>query len=314
MDATLLTAQTLFEALGDALRLDWLAGRQGAARILNSARCPWGGAALVSHLSLINPCEVQVIGTEERDYLDKLPAADRAESIQQLFQSAELVILADGLPCPPALRAAADARDVPLFASPVAGQELVSHLRYYLSEALAERTTVHGVLMEVLGTGVLLVGASNVGKSELALELITRGHRLVADDAPELARITPNTLQGRCPAVLQDMLEVRGLGVLNVRAMYGDNALKDKKNLRLIIDLQHAEPPADDVARLQGTLSERSLLGIKVPVIVIHVAPSRNLAVLVEAAVRNHLLRQSGYDAADDLTRRQMRLIEAQRT
>jgi HPr kinase/phosphorylase len=248
------------------------------------------------------------------EYLTGLPPAERAEAIQHLFQNTVVVLLADALVASPTLRAAADARNVPLLTSPLAEHEALSQLRYYLSEALAERTTVHGVFMEVLGIGVLLAGDSNVGKSELALELVTRGHRLVADDAPELARITPNTLQARCPSVLQDMLEVRGLGVLNIRAMYGDNAIKDKKNLQLIIDLRHTEPEATDTTRLQGMLTERELLGVTTPVIVIHVAPSRNLAVLVEAAVRKHQLRDSGYDAAEDLSQRQLRLIEAQRT
>ena len=311
---TPLTVQALFDALGQKLGLEWAAGRKGAQHALSGAQCRWGAATLVSHLNLITPSAVQVIGTAEMEYLTGLPPAERAEAIQHLFHGTVVVLLADALVATPTLRAAADARYVPLLTSPQAEQEVLSQLRYYLSEALAERITVHGVFMEVLGIGVLLAGDSNVGKSELALELVTRGHRLVADDAPELARITPNTLQARCPPVLQDMLEVRGLGVLNIRAMYGDNAIKDKKNLQLIIDLRHTEPKATDTTRLQGVLAERELLGVTVPVIVIHVAPSRNLAVLVEAAVRKHQLRDSGYDAAEDLTQRQLRLIEAQRT
>ena len=314
MNSTALTVQTLFEALGDKLRLEWTAGRKGAQQALGGAQCRWGGATLVSHLNLITPSAVQVIGGTEMEYLTGLLPAERAEAIQHLFQGTVVVLLADALVATPTLRAAADARNVPLLTSPLAEQEVLSQLRYYLSEALAERITVHGVFMEVLGIGVLLAGDSNVGKSELALELVTRGHRLVADDAPGLARITPNTLQASCPPVLQDMLEVRGLGVLNIRAMYGDNAIKDKKNLQLIIDLRHTEPEATDATRLQGVLTEREMLGVTVPVIVIHVAPSRNLAVLVEAAVRKHQLHDSGYDAAEDLTRRQLRLIEAQRT
>ncbi|WP_455386069.1 HPr(Ser) kinase/phosphatase [Acidihalobacter prosperus] len=314
MEFTPLTVQALFDALGEKLRLEWAAGRKGAQHALEGEQRRWGGATLVSHLNLITPCAVQVIGTQEMEYLTGLPPAERAEAIQHLFQGSAIVLLADALVATPTLRAAADSRNVPLFSSPLPEQEVLSQLRYYLSEALAERTTVHGVFMEVLGIGVLLAGDSNVGKSELALELVTRGHRLVADDAPELARITPNTLQARCPPVLQDMLEVRGLGVLNIRAMYGDNAIKGKKNLQLIIDLRHAEPVPTETTRLQGVLSERELLGVTVPVIVIHVAPSRNLAVLVEAAVRKHQLRDSGYDAAEDLTERQLRLIEAQRT
>lgn len=314
MDTIPLTVQTLFETQGATLQLEWVAGQSGAQHVLNNAQVPFSGATLVGNLNLVNPCQVQVIGRVEMDYLTSLPPSERAESIRHLFQGEGLVILADAVTPSPNLLAAADARNAPLFTSLLPAQEVLSHLRFYLSEALAERTTVHGVSMEVLGIGVLLAGDSNVGKSELALELVTRGHRLIADDAPELARIRPNTLQAHCPPVLQDLLEVRGLGVLNIRSMYGDNAIKEKKNLRLIIDLRHAEPTPTDISRLQGVLSERELLGVAVPVIVLPVAPSRNLAVLVEAAVRNHLLRQSGYDAAEDFAQRQQGLIEAQRT
>lgn len=311
MDIPPLAVQALYSALHERLQLQWAAGHDGAQRTLHNNN-RWGGASLVSHLNLITPSAVQVIGEAEMDYLTALPSAERAEAIRHLFHAGVVVVLADGVIATPTLRAAADARNVALFTSPLAEQELLSHLRYYLSEALAERTTVHGVFMEVLGIGVLLTGDSNVGKSELALDLLSRGHRLVADDAPELARITPTMLQARCPPVLQDLLEVRGLGVLNIRAMYGDNAIKDKQNLQLIIELRLSEPAGDETTRLHGMQSERELLGVTVPVIIIHIAPSRNLAVLVEAAVRKHELHRSGYDAADDLTRRQLTLIETQ--
>lgn len=311
MEIPPLSVQALYDALAETLHLEWAAGHDGAQRTLqNDSR--WGGASLVSHLNLITPSAVQVIGAAEMDYLTGLPAAERAEAVRYLFHASVVVVLADSVVATPTLRAAADARSVPLLTSPLAEPELLSHVRYFLSEALAERTIVHGVFMEVLGIGVLLTGDSNVGKSELALDLLSRGHRLVADDAPELARITPTMLQARCPPLLQDLLEVRGLGVLNIRAMYGDNAIKRKQNLQLIVELRLSEPAGDETTRLHGTQAERELLGVTVPVIIIHIAPSRNLAVLVEAAVRKHQLRRSGYDAADDLTRRQLKLIETQ--
>ncbi|APZ43938.1 HPr(Ser) kinase/phosphatase [Acidihalobacter ferrooxydans] len=307
-----LTVQTLADALSETLQLAWIAGQRGATHDLSCADSPTGGASLVNHLNLINPCAIQIIGPLELSHLTALAQTDRAESIQRLFTHALTVILSDGVVAPPALRDAADRHAVALFGTPLDGEKILVHLRRFLSEALAERATVHGVCLEVLGIGVLLTGASNVGKSELALELVTRGHRLIADDAPEFARITPDTLQARCPAVLQDLLEVRGLGLLNVRAMYGDNAVKQTKNLRLVIELRHTAPTPTDLVRLHGTYDECTILGITVPVIVIHVAPSRNVAVLVEAAVRKHLLHETGYDAADDLARRQLKLIEAQ--
>jgi HPr kinase/phosphorylase len=194
--------------------------------------------------------------------------------------------------------------------SPRPSDELINILRYFFTNRLAEKTTVHGVFMEVMGIGLLLTGDSNVGKSELALELITRGHRLVADDSPEFSRIAPDILSGTCPAVLQDFLEVRGLGVLNIRAMYGDNAIKGGKYLRLIINLRHQpEQSGEQLDRLQGDIRSRNILGMDIPEIGLPVAPGRNLAVLVEAAVRNHLLRLNGYNAGVDLASKQQRLI-----
>jgi HPr kinase/phosphorylase len=164
--------------------------------------------------------------------------------------------------------------------------------------------------MEVLGTGVLITGESSVGKSELALELITRGHRLVADDAPEFTKSGPDVLDGRSPAVLQGFMEVRGLGVLNIREMYGDNAIKSNKYLRLIIHMERmSDENSSQFNRLTGQTKMRSLLNVDIPVIVVPVAPGRNLAVIVEAAVRNHILRNNGYDASEQLIERQQQAI-----
>ena len=160
----------------------------------------------------------------------------------------------------------------------------------------------------VFSIGVLITGDSGSGKSELALELITRGHRLIADDAPVMTLIAPDILDGTCPELLQDCLEVRGLGVLNVRAMFGDSAIKSNKYLRLIVhlDLAAFENAAarNEIDRLHGDVSYRNILGLEVPVITIPVAPGRNIAVIVEAAVRNHNLKLKGYDAAAEFLKR----------
>lgn len=163
----------------------------------------------------------------------------------------------------------------------------------------------------MLGAGVLITGASSIGKSELALELITRGHRLIADDVPEFTRKGPDTLDGRSPSLLKDFIEVRGLGVLNVREMYGDNALKSHKYLRLIIHMERlTAKDREKLDRLQGSWGIKTILGVKVPRILLPVAPGRNLAVLVEAAVQNHMLRISGHDAAVQLIETQQKAID----
>jgi HPr kinase/phosphorylase len=184
---------------------------------------------------------------------------------------------------------------------------LLSHL---IAQALAPSTMLHGVFLEVSGLGVLITGDPSAGKSELALELISRGHRLVADDAVEVFAVSPDILEGRCPGVLQDFMEVRGLGVINIRRLFGEVAVKLKKNLKLIIHLT----PADqwhEVDRLDMRAETRVILGIAVPEVRIPVAVGRNLAVLVEVAVRNYILRVRGNNSADEFAQRQRQAIAA---
>jgi HPr kinase/phosphorylase len=201
--------------------------------------------------------------------------------------------------CPEDLRLAAEESDTPLWLSPRRGHELFNHLQYHLARKLAPRLTVHGVFMEIYSIGVLITGESGAGKSELALELVTRGHRLVADDAPEFTQIAPDVLDGACPELLQDLLEVRGLGILNVRQMFGDTAVKRNKYLRLIVNLVRAgETDRDAMSRLTGETAARQVLSLSVPVINLPVAAGRNLAVLTEAAARLHILRAKGDDPA----------------
>ena len=173
-------------------------------------------------------------------------------------------------------------------------------MQYHLARTLAPRITLHGVFMEIYSIGVLITGESGAGKSELALELVTRGHRLVADDAPEFTQIAPDVLDGTCPEMLQDMLEVRGLGVLNIRQMFGDTAVKRNKYLRLVVHLtQPSESTSvDGMERITGELGARRVLDLDVPTVNIPVMPGRNLAVLTEAAARTHILRAKGVDPA----------------
>ena len=202
---------------------------------------------------------------------------------------------------------------IPLLSCKTESNEVIDIARFYLHNIFSEKEVMHGVFMEVLGTGVLITGESSVGKSELALALISRGHRLVADDAPEFTRTGPDILDGRSPGVLKDFLEVRGLGILNIRDMYGDNALKSNKYLRLVIHLKRlSEKDYAQLDRLQGGRETRSILGIDIPQILIPVAPGRNIAVLVEAAVRNHILGTSGNNATQKFIELQQQAINNQ--
>jgi HPr kinase/phosphorylase len=307
------TVSDLYERYAQRLALSWLAGQQGQQRSL-ACNEQTRGKSLVGHLNIIHPNRLQIIGNLEFDYLNGLAEAVRLELFHQLCgEQPAAIIVAEGLQPPEALVAEAAASETPLLHSAHSSQKLIGLLRHYLGSELAEKTVIHGVFMEVHGMGVLLSGESGVGKSELALELITRGHRLVADDAPEFSRIGPDTVRGRCPPLLRDFLEVRGLGLLDIRHMYGDSAIKPSKDLRLIVHLARlSEQDIRQVDRLQGSYRQRTVLDIEVPEVTIPVASGRNLAVLVEAAARNHILLRKGYNALEAFMQRQRHRIQQQ--
>lgn len=328
----------LFEIHAERLRLEWVAGRTGGSRSITSEEAQpklrkivgddistletWRNVvsevlstkSLVGHLNLIHPNQIQVLGHSEVRYLTELREISREDAIRQLLSHApDCIIVAEGQRVPEGLRQACEASLTPLLSSSLPSNQLVDDLHYYLSNLLAEVITLHGVYMEVMSIGVLLTGESGVGKSELALELISRGHRLIADDAPEFSRIAPDIINGTCPKALQDFLEVRGLGILNVRELFGAGALRGNKYLRLIIRLERMDH--DSIVRLdrlEGSYRTRKVLGLDIPEIILPVAPGRNLAVLVECAARNHILRMGGYNSTDDFMERQRALISKQ--
>jgi len=187
----------------------------------------------------------------------------------------------------------------------------MSYLGHSLTQSLAETTSQHGVFLEVLGMGVLIKGDAGVGKSELALELVTRGHRLVADDVVELKHVAPDTLEGSCPALIRDFLEVRGLGILNIRYLFGETAVKLQKNLRLIVELVHPQEIGEvGLNRLDMVASTENILAVAIPKVRIPVAAGRNLAVLVEVAVRNHILKSRGINPVEQFIKRQQAAID----
>lgn len=307
-------AQELFDQLGERLALRWAAGERGAARVLESVQTVARRPSLAGYLNIIYPNKVQILGTEELTWLDALEPRQRWETIEKIMQFRPLaLVISKDQPCPEDLRLAAEESDTPLWRSPRRGHELLNHIQYHLARTLAPRVTLHGVFMEIYSIGVLITGESGAGKSELALELITRGHRLVADDAPEFTQIAPDVLDGTCPELLQDMLELRGLGVLNIRQMFGDTAVKRNKYLRLIVHLTrpHIEPqPSSGLDRLTGDLGTRHVLDLDVPMITLPVMPGRNLAVLAEAATRTHILRAKGVDPAAAFMARHSHFLE----
>ena len=308
--STTLEIRTLYHYQREKLGLRWISGEELQDQIVHSSKDSPAEISLVGHLNLINPHRVQVLGRQELDYLENLKKNSRKDAITRLFSGqSTLIILAKELPAPGDLRSAAEASRIPVLSAKLPSEETIHNLQYYLSKYFAEKITLHGVFMEVMGTGVLITGESSSGKSELALELLTRGHRLIADDATEFARTAPDALNGTCPEMLRDFIEVRGLGILNVRALFGASAIKQSRNLRLIVVLQDMDE-ATKMDRLHGSKQIRTIQNVDIPEITLPVAPGRNLAVLLEVAVRNHILNIKGYDASQAFIDRQKRRLE----
>ncbi|MCK5479848.1 MAG: HPr(Ser) kinase/phosphatase [Gammaproteobacteria bacterium] len=308
--STTLEIVTLYNSQCEKLGLHWISGENLQNQIVHSSKDSPAEISLVGHLNLINPQRVQVLGSKELEYLENLKKNSRKDTITRLFSGqSTLIIIAKELPAPADLISAAEANRTPVLSAKLASDEIIRNLQYYLSNFFAKKITLHGVFMEVMGTGVLITGESSIGKSELALELLTRGHRLIADDATEFARTSPDTLNGTCPEMLRDFLEVRGLGILNVRAMFGASAIKQSRNLRLIVVLQDIDD-AEKMDRLHGSKQIRTIQNVDIPEITLPVGPGRNLAVLLEVAVRNHILNMKGYDASQAFIDRQKRRLE----
>jgi HPr kinase/phosphorylase len=334
---TYISVSDLFEKFGEQLAMQWVGGRNGGGRIITpeeyrpttydaveddlddlvsdsyrkSIVC--SGKSLAGYLNLIHPHQIQILGGVELDYLGELRDITRHDTVKQLIaHGPACIVIAEDREPPGYLTLRCNEQDIPLFISSLTSMQLMESLRYYLTKLFADTIILHGVFMEVMTIGVLLTGPSGIGKSELALELIARGHsRLVADDAPTFSRIAPDVVCGDCPVLLRDFLEVRGLGIINIRRLYGDNSIKSKKYLRLIIRLERMdEQQLLQLDRLEGSYRTRDILGVKIPEITLPVAPGRNLAVLLECAARNHVLREGGYNASEEFIEKQQQHID----
>lgn len=284
------------------LDLHWLAGEQAAQRIELDHGV--ASADLIGHLNLIHPRRIQVLGTEEIDYYHRFEPAKRLYYMSELADGGvPALIVASTTPVPSELIAFCAERTIPLLHTRYDAAELIDVLRVYLTKRLAPSTLMHGVFLDVLGLGVLITGESGLGKSELALELISRGHGLVADDAVELSRTAPNLIEGHCPPLIQNLLEVRGLGLLDIRTIFGETSVRRKMSLRLIVHLLRSN--SENFERLPIQQQTQDILGVPIRQVMLQVAAGRNLAVLVEAAVRNTILHIRGIDTMQEFMQRQ---------
>jgi len=294
------------------LGMSWLAGHHGGNKVLTGEAELKPTIGQVGHMNLIHPFRIQILGAAEIAHLRSLAQDALNAMIDRLFTTElAVIVVANAEVVPPYLLEQCDAQHMALFTSPQPSPHVVDVFRLYLSRVLAESTTLHGVFLDVLEMGVLITGASAIGKSELALELISRGNGLVADDIVELFRISPDTLEGRCPSVLRDFLEVRGIGILNIRTIFGETAVRPRKLLKLMVHLEdHSHEAFSELDRLQVNATYQEILGVPVRKVTIPVAAGRNLAVLVEAAVRNFVLNQRGIDSTKEFIERQQKLMD----
>jgi len=307
-----ITVTELYKQNRIKLKLKWIAGLNGGHNTLNHKAVTKPTLALIGHSNYVFPNRVHVIGCAEMDFLRNLSPENAKIAIQNLYETKlSAVIVANNEKVPQFIIDFANAQNAPLFTTTLQSPDLMDMLSHFLAQAVAEKTSMYGVFMEVQGFGALIMGDAAIGKSELALELITRGHRLIADDIVDFHMVSPERIEGRCPALLQDFLEVRGLGVLNVRALFGDNAVKPTKPLDLIIQLKLADQKALlEIDRLNINSQHETVLGVKIPKFTIPIAAGRNIAVLVEVAIRNHILLLRGINSTKQFTQRQQRALK----
>jgi HPr kinase/phosphorylase len=300
------TVETVLRDLADSrvLDLELLAGANGLERRITIPHTQKTGLALSGFDAYLRSGRVLVFGESEIRYLESLPDVDRSAVLQRvLSHDLPCLLITDGFTPPSELPVEADRARVPLLRTRAATPEAMARLSAALDTYLAARGVIHGVLMDILGLGVLVVGESGIGKSECALDLVVRGHRLVADDAVELRCRAQSFVLGSCPDLTRHHMEIRGLGLINVQDLFGVASTRASKRVELVVQLERWEA-GREYDRLGIDDNYYELLGIRIPMIRMPVAPGRNVAILVEVAARNQLLRTGGHHAARRLVDR----------
>lgn len=296
-----ITVAEFAEKAPPEMQIEVLAGRKGLHKHeINSSRIQKLGLALAGFAHYIHAGRIQMVGQSEIWYLSQLESEKKLEAIRNLdLDKISCILITKSLEPPVELIKLAEENNFPLLRTALISSRAINQVTAFLQEVLAPQLTLHGVLMGMFGIGVLILGNSGIGKSECALDLITRGHYLIADDSVLIKKVG-DELEGKAPELIQDFLEIHGLGIINIRELFGVSAIGKGSRIELCIELQKLVE-FEEVDRLGLETREEEILELKIPKFVLPVSSGRNLSTLVETAVRIHLLRESGFDAAKNL-------------
>jgi HPr kinase/phosphorylase len=308
-----LTVQELEQNREHHLELTLMAGREGLKKKITHSQVQKMGLALTGFVQFINPERLQVVGNTEMAYFKTLTSEMQERVIHQICSlPLSCLVITRALEIPELLLRDADEKGIPLFRTNLRSFEFIDRVTKFLEEKLASTSSLHGVLMDIYGVGVLILGKSGIGKSECALDLILRGHRLVADDMVHIQKRSASSVIGSGFEVIQHHMEIRGLGIINIRSLFGVEAIREKKKVELVLELMEWDTHRE-YDRLGFEEEKFSILGVELPMLRIPVTPARNLTTIIEVAVRNHLLKGMGYDSALEFERKLLRKMEERR-
>jgi HPr kinase/phosphorylase len=292
------------------LGLTLLAGRRGIKKKITQTQVQKMGLAVTGFVTFVHRERVQIIGKTEMTYFNTLSPEKQREVIQKIGTlDLSCLVVTHQLQIPDLLLQEAEAKDIPLFRTSLPTTDFIQRMNKYLEERLASTGSIHGVLMDVFGVGILILGKSGIGKSECALDLILRGHRLVADDMVYLQKRAPSTVIGSGFEVIQHHMEIRGLGIINIRSLFGVEAIRERKKIELVLELMEWDAH-QEYDRLGFEEDKYAILGVELPMLKIPVSPARNLTTIIEVAARNHLLKVMGYDSASEFEKKLLHRME----
>jgi len=299
-----LRVKKLLQDMGASLELELCAGAGGLQRRISAPRIQKPGLALAGYTAYVHPERIQILGLTEISYLGTLAPEEAARALERLVTlEPACVVVTRGLEVPEALIAAGEAHQVAILRTNQLSSVFINRVTRYLEDVLAPRTSLHGVLMDVLGVGILLLGKSGIGKSEAALDLVMRGHRLVADDIVDIRRRPPNSIIGSGSEIIKHHIEVRGLGIINIKDLFGISAVRDTKKIELVIELVEWNEK-EEYDRLGVEEFYYNILDVDIPMLRIPIRPGRNTAAIIEVAARNQLLKFQGHHSAREFQAR----------